>query len=67
MLAAVAGGRRARGSVTLTRPSGDWRYLAVPDGGRVIIVARSLEAREESLHRLFRELLFAAPLALLLA
>jgi two-component system, OmpR family, sensor kinase len=67
VLAAVAGGRRARGSVTLTRPSGDWRYLAVPDSGRVIIVARSLEAREESLHRLFRELLFAAPLALLLA
>jgi two-component system, OmpR family, sensor kinase len=30
-------------------------------------VARSLGAREESLHRLFRELLFAAPLALLLA
>jgi signal transduction histidine kinase len=33
----------------------------------VVVVARSLEAREESLHRLFKELLFAAPLALLLA
>jgi len=32
-----------------------------------VIVARSLEPREESLHRLFRELLFASPLALLLA
>lgn len=66
-LARIAGGHRLRGSISLRRPGGDWRYLAVPAHGGVIVVARSLEAREESLHRLLRELLFASPLALLLA
>jgi signal transduction histidine kinase len=67
-LARVAAGQPLRGSVSLQRPSGDWRYLAVPaDGGGIVVVARSLEPREESLHRLFKELLFASPLALLLA
>ncbi len=67
-LSRIAGGHRLRGSISLRRPSGDWRYLAVAGGGgTVVVVARSLEAREESLHRLFRELLFASPLALLLA
>ncbi len=66
-LARVAAGRRLRGAISLLRPSGDWRYLAVPAAGDVVVVARSLEPREESLHRLFRELLFASPLALLLA
>ncbi len=61
----IAGGRTMRGSIE--RPQGDWRYLAVQAPGGVVIVARSLEPREESLHRLFRELLFASPLALLLA
>ncbi len=61
----IAGGRAMRGSIE--RPNGDWRYLAVRAPGGVVIVARSLEPREESLHRLFRELLFASPLALLLA
>jgi two-component system, OmpR family, sensor kinase len=62
------GGHRLRGSISLLRPSGDWRYLAVPaPGGGAVVVARSLQAREETLHRLFRELLFASPLALLLA
>ena len=66
-IAQIAGGRALRGSIE--RPGGDWRYLAVPAAGHagVVIVARSLEPREESLHRLFRELLFASPLALLLA
>jgi signal transduction histidine kinase len=56
-------------SVRLHAPEGDWRVLAVRARGvpGVLVVARSLEPREESLHRLFRELLFAAPLALLLA
>ena len=67
-LARLAAGQRLRGSTSLTQPSGDWRYFAVPaTGGSVVVVARSLEAREETLTRLFRELLFAAPLALLLA
>jgi signal transduction histidine kinase len=61
----IAGGRPMRG--TIERPNGDWRYLAVRAPGGVVIVARSLEPREESLHRLLRELLFASPLALLLA
>ena len=66
-IARIAGGRTMRGSID--RPTGDWRYLAVRASGGVgaVIVARSLEPREESLHRLFRELLFASPLALLLA
>jgi two-component system, OmpR family, sensor kinase len=66
-LTRLAAGRRLRGSISLRRPSGDWRYLAVPVTGGTVVVARSLEPREESLHRLFRELLFASPLALLLA
>jgi two-component system OmpR family sensor kinase len=66
-VARVAQGGRARGSISLRRPSGSWRYLATPAPGGVVVVARSLEAREESLRRLLRELLFASPLALLLA
>ena len=64
-IARIAGGRAMRGSIE--RPNGDWRYLAVQAPGGVVIVARSLEPREESLSRLLRELLFASPLALLLA
>jgi two-component system OmpR family sensor kinase len=63
----LANVRGARGSISLDRPKGDWRYLAVRVPGGAVIVAHSLEPREESLHRLFRELLFASPLALLLA
>ena len=66
-LARVADGQPLRGSISLSHPSGDWRYLAVPARGGAVVVARSLEPREESLHRLLRELLFASPLALLLA
>ena len=56
-----------RGSISLTRPRGDWRYLALSTRGGVVVVARSLEPREESLDRLLKELLIASPLALLLA
>ena len=66
-LARIAAGQQLRGSISLDRPNGDWRFLAVPANGGTIVVARSLEPREESLQRLFRELLFASPLALLLA
>jgi signal transduction histidine kinase len=56
-------------SVSLDAPRGDWRVLAIPNGssGQVVLVARSLEPREDSLDRLLRQLLVATPLALLLA
>jgi signal transduction histidine kinase len=63
----VAAAHSVHGTISLRTPSGDWRYLAVAAGGSTVVVARSLEPREESLHRLLRELLFASPLALLLA
>jgi two-component system OmpR family sensor kinase len=46
-----------------------WRVLAVrvPGHAQALVVARSLESREETLHRLLRELLIAGPLGLLLA
>jgi two-component system, OmpR family, sensor kinase len=66
-LARIAGGHAQRGSVSLSHPDGDWRYLAVAARGEVVVVARSLEPREESLHHLLEQLLFASPLALLLA
>jgi signal transduction histidine kinase len=53
---------------SLRRPAGDWRVLAVPvPGGGAIVVARSLAEREDALHRIYRELLIAGPLAVLLA
>jgi two-component system OmpR family sensor kinase len=66
-LTRIADGQEQRGSVSLSRPKGDWRYLAVAAQGGVVVVARSLEPREESLHHLLKELLVATPLALLLA
>jgi two-component system OmpR family sensor kinase len=66
-LAKLRTGSTVRGAVTLKRPVGDWRYLAVPSEDGVVVVARSLEGREESLRRLLRELLLAGPLALILA
>ena len=47
--------------------SNDWRALAEPFSGGVIVVARSLHQREETLHHVFRVLLIAGPLGLLLA
>jgi signal transduction histidine kinase len=66
-LAQIANGQVQRGSVSLSKPDGDWRYLAVAARGGVVVVARSLEPREESLHHLLKELLVSFPLALLLA
>lgn len=65
----VTSGTPLRRSLSLRAPEGDWRLLAVHPRGThdVVVVARSLEPREETLSHLFRELLFAAPLALLLA
>ncbi len=63
-----ARGATLRRTVFLQRPRGEWRVLAepVPSGG-AIVVARSLAAREEALHRIFRELLIVGPLVVLLA
>ncbi len=51
--------------------SGHWRILAVParlDGSRVaLVLARPLNERQETLHRLRTEFLIAAPAALALA
>ncbi len=64
--------RAVRGSVrttiTLPRYDGRWRVLAVPtaDGTATVVVARSLDQREETLDHLLRELLIVSPLALLL-
>jgi signal transduction histidine kinase len=45
-----------------------WRLRAIPAAhGRVIVVGRSLESRDESLDRLRHEFIFSAPLALLVA
>jgi signal transduction histidine kinase len=56
-------------SISRHSPDGDWRLLVVRSRGvpGALVVARSLEPREETLSRLFRELLVAAPLALVLA
>ena len=53
---ALGGGERNR-----------WRALAVPDGPRVLVVARPLRQTEETLSHLFRGLLVAGPMGLLLA
>ena len=50
---------------------GEWRLVAVPvrvDGRQaVLVIGRSVAARAETLHKLAREFLLAAPAALLLA
>jgi two-component system OmpR family sensor kinase len=66
--ARVLQGAKVYRTDTLKSPAGDWRVLAIPiaDGGAVV-VARSLESREETLNRIYREFLVAGPLAVLLA
>ncbi len=62
--------RTGRVIVTVSRGPGessDWRALAEPVSGGVLVVARSLRQREETLHHVFRVLLIAGPLGLLLA
>ncbi len=44
-----------------------WRALAAPDDGHVLVVARPLGQTEETLHHLFRGLIVAGPVGLLLA
>jgi len=60
--------RATRRTVGTRGLPGSWRVLAVPTGdGRVLVVGRSLDSRDESLDRLRHEFLIAAPLALVLA
>ena len=70
-LATVLGGRPVVRSGQIHGLTGDWRILAVPatSGGQrvAVVVASSLEAREETLDRLVREFLFGGALALALA
>ena len=44
-----------------------WRALAVPDGAEVLVVARPLRQTEETLSHVFRGLIVAGPVGLLLA
>jgi two-component system, OmpR family, sensor kinase len=67
-LVRVDGDRTARRTVRIPGVTASWRVLAVPaGGGRVLVVGRSLENRDESLDRLRHEFLIAAPLALVMA
>ena len=66
--ARVVRGRRLVHSMALPGKLGDWRVFSVPaSNGTAVVVAGSLKAHEETLRRLFRELLIAGPVALLLA
>jgi len=67
---AAAAARRGALLTTVSLGDGDlnsWRVLAVPDGERVLVLARPLRQTEETLHRLFGGLLVAGPIGLLLA
>jgi signal transduction histidine kinase len=65
----AASGAHILRTLTLKRPAGQWRVIALPttDPPGAAVVARSLAPRDETLRRLLRELLVAGPLALLLA
>jgi signal transduction histidine kinase len=69
--ARVAAGSRLLYSGDVPGRRHDWRVLAVPVGfggrGLVLVLAGSLAARRDALHRLLIELLVAGPVALLLA
>jgi signal transduction histidine kinase len=60
-------GKRVWLDEELPRRRGEWRVLALPTTGGVAVLARSLEARDESLDHLRHELLIFLPLALLAA
>jgi two-component system OmpR family sensor kinase len=70
VLAAARSGRSAYESTKLPGLRHEWRLLATPVRvhGRteVLILTRSLEGREQTLHHLFRQFLIAGPIALLL-
>jgi signal transduction histidine kinase len=66
----LAAARNGPVLTTISRGSGegrDWRTLALPVDGNVLVVARSLHSTEETLHHVFRGLVVAGPVGLLLA
>ena len=66
----LAAARRGDVLTTISLGPGErnqWRMLAVPDGQRVLVVARPLIETEQTLNHLFRGLLVAGPVGLLLA
>jgi two-component system OmpR family sensor kinase len=64
-------GHRVWRSAAIPGLNDEWRVLGepvtLPTGRAVLVIARSLKDREDSLHRLAREFLLSGPLALLLA
>ena len=64
----VLGGRTVIRTTTIPGVEGDWRILATPSrGGRAaVVVAGSLESREQALDRLLREFMIGGPVALLI-
>jgi signal transduction histidine kinase len=66
--AVLADGRRLD-TKSIPGLDGQWRIAAVPAGSRraAIVVASSLESRDEALDRLLREFLLGGPLALAVA
>lgn len=67
----VLTGRTMRWSAQILGLRGEWRLIAepvpTPRGRAALVAATSLAARNETLDRLSRELLFGAPLALIIA
>jgi signal transduction histidine kinase len=66
----LARARRRRVLTTISRGSGEarnWRTLALPVDGKILVVARSLHGTEETLHHVFRGLIVAGPVGLVLA
>jgi signal transduction histidine kinase len=63
----VLSGRTVVRTATIPGVDGDWRVLAGPaQGGRAaVVVAGSLDSREQALDRLLREFMIGGPLALL--
>lgn len=64
----VRGGRAVVRTGAIPGVDGSWRILAAPaQGGRsAVVVAASLESREQTLDRLMREFLIGGPLALVI-
>jgi heavy metal sensor kinase len=69
--ARVLGGETIRWNASIAGLRGEWRLVAepvgTPTGRAALVAASSLEARDEALDRLARELLLGAPLALAVA
>ena len=68
-LRAVLAGERSLGTRAIPGLDGEWRVIAVraPSRSAAVVVAASLESRDEALDRLFREFLLGGPLALAVA